>query len=168
MSVMTSFTRRSLAKNRMRTVVSIVGIALSVALITAIWTTVSSLQQGLYQRTIATEGWWQMYSQGLSDETLGKLTQSAQITDIAVSHDGGVAFFSEEEQQTLGPGIVIKTPPQALKGQSERDGSTITCMPVLTEGRYPEAPGEIMLPVRLKENALGSDGGGGVLRHFDT
>ena len=162
MSVMTSFTRRSLAKNRMRTVVSIVGIALSVALITAIWTTVSSLQQGLYQRTIATEGWWQMYSQGLSDETLGKLTQSAQITDIAVSHDGGVAFFSEEEQQTLGPGIVIKTPPQALKGQSERDGSTITCMPVLTEGRYPEAPGEIMLPVRLKENALGSDGGGGV------
>ena len=47
MSVMTSFTRRSLAKNRMRTVVSIVGIALSVALITAIWTTVASLQQGL-------------------------------------------------------------------------------------------------------------------------
>ena len=162
MSVMTSFTRRSLAKNRMRTVVSVIGIVLSVALITAIWTTVSSLQQGIYQRTIDTEGWWQMYSQGLSDETLDKLTQSDQITDIAVSYDGGVAFFSEEEQQTLGSGIVIKTPPQALKGQSERDGSPITCMPVLTEGRYPEAPGEIMLPARLKENALGADGSGGV------
>ena len=67
MSVMTSFTRRSLAKNRMRTVVSIIGIALSVALITAIWTTVASLQQGLYQRTIATEGWWQVYVQGAAD-----------------------------------------------------------------------------------------------------
>ena len=31
MSVMASFTRRSLAKNRMRTVVSIIGIALSAA-----------------------------------------------------------------------------------------------------------------------------------------
>lgn len=162
MSVMTSFTRRSLAKNRMRTVVSVIGIVLSVALITAIWTTVSSLQQGIYQRTIATEGWWQMYSQGLSDETLDKLTQGDQITDIAVSYDGGVAFFSEEEQQTLGSGIVIKTPPQALKGKSERDGSSITCMPVLTEGRYPEVPGEIMLPERLKENSLGADGSGGV------
>lgn len=162
MSVMTSFTWRSLAKNRMRTVVSIIGIVLSVALITAIWTTVSSLQQGIYQRTIATEGWWQAYSQGISDETINELAQSENVTDIAVSRDGGVAFFSAQEQQTLGVGIIVKSSPQAMKGQIERGNESITCMPAMTEGRYPEAPGEIALPARLKGKALGADGNGGV------
>lgn len=163
MNVMTSFTRRSLAKNRMRTVVSIIGIALSVALITAIWTTVASLQQGLYQRTIATEGWWQVYVQGAADETIDAMEQSDNITDAAVSHDGGVAWYSERESETLGSGLIVKSLPQAAKGQVERDGAGITCLPEVTEGRAPEALGEVMLPERLRGTTLGGeDGGGGI------
>ena len=166
MSVMTSFTRRSLAKNRMRTVVSIIGIALSVALITAIWTTVASLQQGLYQRTIATEGWWQVYVQGATDETVDAMEQSGNITDAAVSHDGGVAWYSERESETLGSGLIVKSLPEAAKGQVERDGRGITCLPEVTEGRAPEAPGEVMLPERLRGTTLGNeadgDGDGGI------
>lgn len=163
MSVMTSFTRRSLAKNRMRTVVSIIGIALSVALITAIWTTVASLQQGLYQRTIATEGWWQVYVQGAADETIDAMEQSDNITDAAVSHDGGVAWYSERESETLGSGLIVKSLPQAAKGQVERDGAGITCLPEVTEGRAPEALGEVMLPERLRGTTLGGeDGDGGI------
>lgn len=162
MSVMTSFTRRSLAKNRMRTVVSIIGIALSVALITAIWTTVASLQQGLYQRTIATEGWWQVYVQGAADETIDAMEQSDNITDTAVSHDGGVAWYSERESETLGSGLIVKSLPQAAKGQVERDGAGITCLPEVTEGRAPEALGEVMLPERLRGTTLGGEDGGGI------
>ena len=163
MSVMTSFTRRSLAKNRMRTVVSIIGIALSVALITAIWTTVASLQQGLYQRTIATEGWWQVYVQGAADETIDAMEQSDNITDAAVSHDGGVAWYSERESETLGSGLIVKSLPEAAKGQVERDGAGITCLPEVTEGRAPEASGEVMLPERLRGTTLGGeDGDGGI------
>ena len=163
MSVMTSFTRRSLAKNRMRTVVSIIGIALSVALITAIWTTVASLQQSLYQRTIATEGWWQVYVQGAADETIDAMEQSDNITDAAVSHDGGVAWYSERESETLGSGLIVKSLPQAAKGQVERDGAGITCLPEVTEGRAPEALGEVMLPERLRGTTLGGeDGDGGI------
>lgn len=163
MSVMTSFTRRSLAKNRMRTVVSIIGIALSVALITAIWTTVASLQQGLYQRTIATEGWWQVYVQGAADETIDAMEQSDNITDAAVSHDGGVAWYSERESETMGSGLIVKSLPQAAKGQVERDGAGITCLPEVTEGRAPEALGEVMLPERLRGTTLGGeDGDGGI------
>lgn len=161
MSVMTSFTRRSLAKNRMRTVVSIIGIALSVALITAIWTTVASLQQGLYQRTIATEGWWQVYVQGATDETIDAMEQSGNITDAAVSHDGGVAWYSERESETLGSGLVVKSLPEAAKGQVERDGAGITCLPEVTEGRAPEAPGEVMLPERLRGTTLDDEDGDG-------
>ena len=61
MSAMTSFARRSLAKNRVRTVVAALGIMLSVALICAILTCVSSLQGALEQRTAATEGTWHAY-----------------------------------------------------------------------------------------------------------
>ena len=162
MSVMTSFTRRSLAKNRMRTVVSIIGIALSVALITAIWTTVASLQQGLCQRTIATEGWWQVHMQGATDETVETLAQSDNVTDAAVSRDGGVAFFSDEEACTLGTGLIVKSLPQMAKGQLERDGMPITCMPEVTAGRLPQELGEVMLPDRLRGTELGADGEGGV------
>lgn len=161
MSVMTSFTRRSLVKNRMRTVVSIIGIALSVALITAIWTTVASLQQGLYQRTIATEGWWQVYLQGAADDTVAALRQSDNVTDAAVSRDGGVALFAADERETLGPGIIVKSLPEAAKGQVDRDGMPITCLPEVTEGRAPEAAGEIMLPRRLRGTALGEGAGDG-------
>ena len=161
MSVMTSFTRRSLAKNRMRTVVSIIGIALSVALITAIWTTVASLQQGLYQRTVATEGWWQVYLQGAADDTVAALRQSDNVTDAAVSRDGGVALFAADERETLGPGIIVKSLPEAAKGQVDRDGMPITCLPEVTEGRAPEAAGEIMLPRRLRGTALGEGAGDG-------
>lgn len=164
MSVMTSFTRRSLAKNRMRTVVSIIGIALSVALITAIWTTVASLQQGLYQRTVATEGWWQVYLQGASDETVDSLEQSDSITDAVVSHDGGVAWFSESESEMLGTGLIVKSFPEVAKGELERDGMTITCLPEVTEGRAPEEAGEVMLPERLRGTTLGDvdDDDGGI------
>ena len=73
MSVMTNFTVRSLAKNRVRTIVSVVGIALSCALITAIFTTLTSLNAGLYQRTLESEGSWQIYASNVSDESLAAL-----------------------------------------------------------------------------------------------
>lgn len=160
MGVMTSFARRSLAKNRMRTVASIIGIALSVALITAIWTTVASLQQGLCQRTIATEGWWQVYLQGATDKTVDALEQSDSITDAAASRDGGIAWFSEGESETLGAGLIVKSLPQVAKGQVERDGMGITRLPEVVEGRAPEAAGEVMLPERLRGTALGAAGAG--------
>lgn len=161
MSAMTSFTRRSLAKNRVRTAVSIVGIALSMALITAIWLTVASLQQGLCQRTIATEGWWQAYARNAAQETIDGLAASGNVTDLAVARDGGVAFFSEEEADALGTGVVVKSLPAAVKGAAEKDGVGITLIPEVEEGRAPEAPGEVMLPDYLRGATLGADGQGG-------
>lgn len=163
MSVTTSFTRRSLAKNRMRTMVSIVGIALSVALITAIWMTVSSLQQGLYARTVATEGWWQLFVQRATDDTLDALAESGNVTDAAVSYDEGVAFFTAEERETLGSGIIVKSLPAAVKGSAVKDGETITRLPKLTEGELPDAPGEVILPDRLKGVVLGEGEGAGAV-----
>ena len=56
-SVFVRFTLRSLAANRVRTVVSVMGVALSVALIAAVLTSVASLSNMLVERTAADEGW---------------------------------------------------------------------------------------------------------------
>ncbi len=60
--IFTRFTRRTLARNRVRTAVTVVGIALSTALLAAVLTSVASVQQGLFERTLATEGSWHVYS----------------------------------------------------------------------------------------------------------
>ena len=56
MGIFTRFTLRSLAKNRVRTAVTVVGIALSTALLAAVLTSVGSMQAALMERTMATEG----------------------------------------------------------------------------------------------------------------
>ena len=48
MSVMTSFTRKTLAKNRVRTIVTILGVALSTLLLTGVITTLTSLNHYMY------------------------------------------------------------------------------------------------------------------------
>ena len=48
--IFTRFTLRSLAQNRVRTAVTVVGIALSTALLAAVLTSVASVQQGLLER----------------------------------------------------------------------------------------------------------------------
>ena len=47
--IFTRFTLRSLAQNRVRTAVTVVGIALSTALLAAVLTSVASVQQGLLE-----------------------------------------------------------------------------------------------------------------------
>ena len=56
MGIFTRFTLRSLAKNRVRTAVTVAGIALSTALLAAVLTSVGSMQAALLQRTMDTEG----------------------------------------------------------------------------------------------------------------
>ncbi len=160
MSVMTSFTLRSLAKNRVRTAVSVIGIALSCALITAIFTTVASLNAGLYLRTLQSEGAWQLYSTGVSADSLTKLEESDRVADLAVSEELGSAAFSSARQDQFGGYLTVKTTPTVCKGAFEVDGVPLTLMPAVEEGRMPETSDEIVLPTMLKGETLGGDGSG--------
>lgn len=183
MSVMTSFTRRSLAKNRVRTVVAVLGITLSVALICAILTCVSSLQAALEQRTVNTEGSWHAYFTLPAEKAEGELdalAASDDATDIASSLELGVAPFSEADGTYYGSMVVLRTLPETIKGTAHYDAAAataspsddeasaaaeepyLTMMPELVEGRMPAATGEITLPSTLRGAELGADGTGNV------
>lgn len=160
MSVMTNFTVRSLAKNRVRTIVSVVGIALSCALITAIFTTLTSLNAGLYQRTLESEGSWQIYASDVSDTSLDSMLQSDRITDMATYEELGSAAFSDEERNLYGGYLTVKTAPAAVKGSFEVDGAPLTLVPAIEEGRMPQAANEIALPTIIEGETLGSGSSG--------
>ncbi len=159
--VFTSYTLRSLRKNRTRTVVTVVGVILSTALLTGVVATATSVAAALLGRTIETEGSWQVYDSlqpAEADSALGRL---ATETNVATAMDSQVAGFASyasdaDLSTTL---LAIQTAPRVLRGSTDQ-ARRLTVMPTVRSGREPEAPGEVMLPVTFSGVTLADDGSG--------
>ena len=162
MGIFTRFTLRSLAKNRVRTAVTVVGIALSTALLAAVLTSVGSMQAALMERTMATEGSWHVFSSELSATAVDALADSDQVSDLMTFTKGGTAALSEEDARNLGDFLTLKSMPTVAKGSDEPMGAPYALMPELVEGGMPQTADEVILPDYLKGETLGADGSGGV------
>lgn len=149
MGIFTRFTMRSLAKNRTRTVVSIIGVALSCALITAVLTSVVSLSNMLIERTAADEGWWYAEAAGITADDLERLETDPEVTDLLTITDLGTVSLGEDNSDLFGKYLYVKTWPD-VRGEDEPLIST----PEIVSGRAPEAPGEILLPHYLQNVEL--------------
>jgi hypothetical protein len=138
--VFTSYTLRSLRKNRTRTVVTVVGVILSTALLTGVVATATSIAAALLGRTIETEGSWQVYDDlqpAEADSALGRLTTDANVTAAMDSQVAGFASYASDANlsTTL---LAIQTAPRVLRG-SESQARGLTVMPTVRSGREPEA-----------------------------
>ncbi|OUO91427.1 ABC transporter permease [Gordonibacter sp. An230] len=162
MGIFTRFTLRSLAKNRVRTAVTVAGIALSTALLAAVLTSVGSMQAALMERTMATEGSWHVFSSELSATAVDALADSDQVSDLMTFTKGGTAALSEEDARNLGDFFTLKSMPTVAKGSDEPMGAPYALMPELVEGGMPQTADEVILPDYLKGETLGADGSGGV------
>ncbi len=163
MGIFGRFTLRSLARNRVRTAVSIVGIALSCALLTAVLTSVVSLSTMLLERTGADEGWWYAEVADVGKEGLDRLAGNPDVTDWAGIADLGAASLGDENSDVFGSYLYAKTWP------AKQDGSEpLVQDPELVAGRAPEAAGEIVLPHYLQNAELEPCGvntaGGGAIK----
>ena len=161
--IFTRFTLRSLAQNRVRTAVTVVGIALSTALLAAVLTSVASVQQGLPERTLVTEGSWHVYSPDVPAQGIDALVESDAVTDLATFRDLGSAALAPDDANRLGAFIALKTAPTTVKGVDEPGGAPYSLMPELASGRWPETAGEIVLPDYLQGEELGAGGAEGVV-----
>ncbi len=180
MGILTRFTLRTLSKSRARTIVSVIGIALSCALITAIFTTITSIEGGLIQHELETTGTWETSFAGLSANALTRLENDDRATNVAVSYELGSALLKTEKinasdgseaaetedgnleaytatAATSYPSyLTVKTLPQATKGTQDAwatkgTGATALAMlPALTEGSLPTSQDEIALPLSFK------------------
>lgn len=145
------FAVRSLKLNRSRSIVSVIGIALSCALITAIFTSVVTLYQGLLKAEIVTEGTWQIELVDASDADLASLRSDPRIERIYERVSYGDALMPISFEGYLGRYLSVHEWPTA-----DAVGD-LKPLPAIAEGREPQAPDEIVLPRDLK--GLNTTGG---------
>lgn len=140
MNAMTNFTVKSLRANKVRTAVTIAGVALAAALLTAVLTTFTSLQSMLYQAEANVSGSWMAMVQSddraaLQDEAAAA-QGSGQLSAVAYVQDAGFGALTGAQQNIHGRYLPIAS----FSGNVEA-----LCAVRPSEGRLPEKPGEIML-----------------------
>lgn len=150
--VLVSFTLRTLAKNRARTVVTIIGIALATGLLAAVFTSMTSLAAALRGQVSTERGIWQIEYPSLTDRQLSTIKSGldGHLDRLATARDLGACALSEENANVLGPALNVQTMPaeDASAGvHAKGDGQyAVKKAPELESGRTPQAPGEIVLP----------------------
>lgn len=150
--VLASFTLRTLAKNRARTVVTIIGIALATGLLAAVFTSMTSLVAALRGQVSAERGIWQIEYPSLTDQQLSTIEGGldGHLDRLATARDLGACALSEESANTLGPVLNVQTMPAedaSAGARAKGDGQyAVKKAPELESGRAPQAPGEIVLP----------------------
>lgn len=140
MNATTNFTVKSLRANRVRTLVTIAGVALAAALLTAVLTTFASLNDYLYRSEAHLAGTWMscVEADGSAelDERIANAKANPQVTGTAVMRDVGFGELTPEQQDKQGTYLAIRS--------VEGDVGDI-CGIVPSEGRLPENDREIML-----------------------
>lgn len=150
--VLASFTLRTLAKNRARTVVTIIGIALATGLLAAVFTSMTSLAAALRGQVSTERGIWQIEYPSLTEHQLSTIESGlyGHLDRLATARDLGACALSEENANALGPALNVQTMPAedaSAGAHAKGDGQyAVKKAPELESGRAPSAPGEIALP----------------------
>ena len=154
-SVLVRFTLRSLAANRVRTAVTVAGIALATGLLMAVLASVTSLQNGLANQSRETGGVWQVEFPATDDAELARLREAAgsRLDRLAVQRDLGAATFSSADSGRTGTYLSVLTLPDEQGGTARRRGDDayeVVPTPAVAQGRLPEKDGEIALTDNLR------------------
>ena len=140
MNATTNFTVKSLRANKVRTLVTIAGVALAAALLTAVLTTYASLNDFLYRNEAALAGTWmacvEADDSSVLDERITGAQADPQVFGTAIMRDIGFAELTADQQDTQGTYLAIRS--------IEGDVGDI-CGIEPSEGRLPESDREIML-----------------------
>lgn len=136
MNILTSYTLRCLKQNRVRTLVTIIGIILSVALFTAVAEGAYSGRQYLVDVTVAENGAYHGWLDHVNPDKLEQLRQRPELEQTAELEDLGWALVGDTEHQQAYPYLHIVS-------MSEGFSDLVTVR--LLEGRMPENEHELLI-----------------------
>ena len=142
MSIFTKLTQRYLSKNKTRTIVTLIGIIVSMALFTAVIEGAYSGYQFLKNREIAVTGEWQVIMNNVNKDGLEEAKTNKQIEQYENIYTLGWAEVANENDYK--PYLLV----QSL-GDMEHALFPIN----LVSGRMPEKEDEILLPENFIANA---------------
>lgn len=142
MNLLNQLTIKNLKLNRKRTVVTIVGIMLSIALITAVASIYSGMVNSLITFEKTRKGNFHVAYYNVSKEDLNTFKNNRKVKNIYLTQDVGYAKLEESKNEYKPYAFVKSFTKDALEELSLR----------LVEGRMPEKADEIVIPTHLKTN----------------
>ena len=131
MSILAKYTRRALSRNRTRTLVTVIGIVLSMALLTAVIEGAWSGLSFLIRAEVETGGSYMVIVPAETEEKRQRLSEDGRIKSYALAWEED----AEVEGTDYIPSIATVT-----------DGFPALSGLKLTSGRYPERAGEVIVP----------------------
>ena len=142
MNVLNELTVKSLKKNKRRTVVTVFGILLSVALITAITTFVSSMQGSLVDYAKKNAGNYHILAENVPEEKQKYLLYNEKVEKkIVIQTIGNAKTVSLQYKQEVQEENINKTKVRAVKKKDFTDLGI-----VLQSGNFPKKENEIVIP----------------------
>ena len=143
MNIINKLTLRHVKQNKRRTLVTILGVIISVAMVTAVATISVSFMELLQRQTIANDGEWHVLYQDVNKEQLAAVKNDAATKALVISRDQGYALL-EEGQNRNKPYVFIK----------EYNTQGFKQFPIeLSQGRLPRNDKEVVISEEIAENA---------------
>ncbi len=141
MSVLKKLTKRNLSLNKKRTIVTIIGIILSTALIVCVAGMSTSFQKTIIESTIKTEGNYHVEIKNMSREDALALEENRNVSAIYLQNEIGYANIPSKNSSK---------PYLYLMGYDEEALQHLGI--TLTEGRYPENDSELIVSNHVLDN----------------
>ena len=142
MNVLNRVTWNNLKKNKTRTIVTIIGVILSAAMITAVTTFVSTMQDYMLRSVIAQDGEWHVRFNGLSPQDLSVIEAEERVKTYSYLYGLGYAALANSQNPDK-PYLYIQA------GSAESFDMRAVH---LVEGRLPQNENELVLPEHLRTN----------------
>ncbi|WP_433945053.1 FtsX-like permease family protein [Paenibacillus sp. SN-8-1] len=143
MNIVNKLTIRHLKQNKRRTLVTIIGVIISVAMVTAVATLGFSFQDLMKRQSIADNGEWHVLYMDVNKEQLAAIQNDEATGEVAISKDLGYAPI-EGEQNSSRPYLFVKE----YNDQGFKQFGV-----ELSKGRLPRTDKEILLSDALAEYA---------------
>ncbi len=142
MNILNQFTCRTLAKNKIRTLVTIIGIALSVAMFTAVTSIIVSVQQYILNTEMETNGAWEGKVLSTTEENAKSIIKDKKIKGYTVIDYLGYAKL-EKTTEDGKPYLTVEG----------IDSNYTKYSPItILEGRMPKNAQELVIPKHLDYN----------------
>jgi putative ABC transport system permease protein len=142
MNILKKLTIKNLKLNKKRTVVTIIGIMLSVALITAVATMYSSAMASLISYEVYEKGNFHVGFYDVPIEEVKTLENNRKIENVYLTENIGYSILEDSKNEYKPYAFVKAFTKESLENLSVK----------LTEGRLPENENEIVIPTHLKTN----------------
>ena len=141
MNIMNRVALNTMKKNRVRTIVTIIGIILSAAMFTAVLTLCTTLYKSLLEQEIEQSGSYHVYARHVGLNDVASVESDARTDYAALLEVLGYAAVPSVNEAR--PYICV----------AAADDAFIENMPVhVTEGRLPENANEALIPEHLSKN----------------